>query len=176
MFRNGNDNDEKLTHFGDRSLLKILALALLVAISTYLFLSSPEGVVVSTEGEVIGFFNKARSHLQRENFWEQQLSEVNRSLEWERSTPERRAKLDALIDLREKNSEKQMEKVEKITEEIYERNPRLRPSSAHIEIKRLRKLADEIEEAEFKRTLDGLRQSRMLKLEKIVQVIQSRGQ
>ena len=147
----------------------LLVLAMPVAVAGYLSLSSPEGVVVSTEGEVLGLFNNFRSHLQAGSFWEQQLAEAKRSLESKRSAPERDANRKARFDLL-------TEKVKAQIEDMYERNPKLRPSPATIEAERLREAADDIEQAELDQHLESRRQSRMLDLEKIIRVIESRNQ
>ena len=149
-------------------LRSLLAVTVPVGTAAYLLISSPEGIVVSTEGEVQGIFNMARSQLQAGDFWEQQLAEARRNLESKRSAPEREANRKARFDLLTEKTRKQMEV-------MYERNPKLRPSPATTEAERLRDAADDIEQAELDQHLESRRQSRMIELEKIIRAIESKN-
>lgn len=112
--------------------------SLVAAVSLlYLFLSSPDGLVVSPKGDVKWITNRARAVLQGRSFWVQQLGVAQRQLSEARAAPEREAQ-----GWRE--LEQAQRELDRETEYMYRRAPHLRPSRAEA----LRERADRIEEQE----------------------------
>lgn len=140
-----------------RAMLTICAAAAMLA---YLALTSPDGLVVRSDGSVSGFFNILREKIQGQSFWQQQLAKAQASLDWELAAPERRAELDRKIDI-----------YRQAREEMYQRHPSLRPSAAEEHAEALRDEADRIEAAKLERWLEERRVRRISELEAIVKVL-----
>lgn len=140
-----------------RSILIACAVASMLA---YLAFTSPEGLVVRSDGSVSGFLNVLREKVQGQSFWQQQLAKAQASLEWELAAPERRAELDRKVD-----------SYRQAREEMYQRHPSLRPSAAEEHAEALRDEADRIEAAELERWLEDRRARRISELEAIVTVM-----
>ena len=137
------DRDKRISKFGifntSTKRLSFLAVLSLLAALIYLIASSPGGLVVSADGSIDGAANIVRSKLQGERFWREQLLEAKIVLEWKQSAPERQSKRSTRIaELEERTKE--------LREELYQRNPRGRPSPAEQKAEALRDEADRIEQ------------------------------
>ncbi len=143
-----------------RLILIVCAVASMLA---YLAFTSPDGLVVRSDGSISGFFNVLREKIQGQSFWQQQHAKAQASLEWELAAPERRAELD-----------RKMGTYRPAREEMYQRHPSLRPSAAEEHAEALRDEADRIEAAELERWLEERRVRRITELEAIVEVLKKR--
>ena len=124
---------------------RIIALILiLVFFTAYLFIAPSKALAVRENGEVYVIHNIIREKLQGKRFWEDQLSIANRLLQYNLDAPRRDAEWDA----------QQTE----WDEEMKELNKAFgyRQSPAEQKADELRKLADEIEQAEANLELDLL--------------------
>lgn len=149
------------------SLRFSVVLAPFLALVVYLYASNPQEIVLTSQGEIVGLFNEAREKLQGSRFWTNQLYEAKRALELRRTAPQRDAARQARLDALDK-------KLTQRAEERYKQYPNTRPSEAEQRADALRTQADEIEWAEFEKDMEKLRLKRMLELEAIIQVIESR--
>lgn len=64
-----------------------LSLVLVLTILTYLYLSSPNAVVVGKDRDIEGLANQARGYLQGDRFWEDQLEQAKGRLKLLQSGP-----------------------------------------------------------------------------------------
>ena len=149
--------------------LSFLAVFSLLATLIYLIASSPGGLVVSADGSIDGAANVVRSKLQGERFWHKQLLEAKIELEWKQSAPELQSKRSTRIAELE-------ERTKQLLEELYQRNPRARPSPAERKAEALRDEADRIEQDELEQWLEVNRLKRIAELQRIVKFLESRSE
>lgn len=147
-----------------RSMLTICATASLLA---YLAFTSPDGLVIRSDGSVSGFFNIIRERIQGEGFRQQQLAEAKAALAWELAAPERRA-------ARKRESAARDRLLDQKIDDMYQHHPSLRPSPAEEYAEALREEADRIEAAELDRRLEESRSRRITELEAIVEALKKR--
>jgi len=147
-----------------RSMLTACAAAAMLA---YLALTPPGELVVRTDGSISGFFNSLREKIQGLSFWQQQLAEAKAALEWELASRERRAAYELQVATRNHLLDQKMD-------DIYQRHPSLRPSTAEEYAETLREEADRIEAAELERWLEERRVRRITELEAIVDLLKKR--
>jgi hypothetical protein len=153
-----------------RSRTRVLLLATVptvLALVGYLLVSSPGGVVVSAQGEVRGYVNVARSKVQGERFWREQLDTTRRRLAWELSAPEHRARRESLIEEIDQRTRERRE-------DLYQRNPKARPSPSEERAEALRDEADRIEQAEFDQSFDSYRLNRIRHFREVIAVLEAR--
>jgi len=138
-----------------------------ILILAYLFLSSPEKVVVDTYGNVNGVINKSKALVQGKSFWNDQLQEIDKELAELTSRPERMAKLAEYTRKLLQESDQRME-------EFHERYPENRPSEEQVYADKLREEADKIEHEEIMKLLEKFRIKRIAKLQKIKMLVERR--
>lgn len=167
----GADQFEALKQWGKprsawrrRSILTVCAVASMLA---YLAFTSPNGLVVRSDGSASGFFNVLRAKIQGQSFWQHQLAKAQASLDWELSAPERQAEFNRKFALRSRS-------LDQTIEDMYQRHPSLRPSPAEQYAEALREEADRIEAAELDRRLEESRMTRIAELETIVDLLKKR--
>lgn len=146
--------------------------AAVVALTLYVYFSSPEEVVVTPTGQILGILNQARASMQGRTFWKDQLDQAHRTFRWEQGEPERAAEraagLRQVIETVERENKK-------IREQVYRESPNLRPSPAARQSEALRELADRIEQAETERMLEQLRLERIANLERTLPLLEARA-
>ena len=122
-----------------RVLIKIsLGLLFVIGFTGYLFLSSPDGVVVDETGKIDWVINNARETLQGKRFWRNQLNKVNdRILSGE----------NALIWIPQTSAMHREERMKKNInpDEFYGNYPDAKPSATMQKAGLLRDKADELE-------------------------------
>ena len=138
---------------------------------SYLYLSSPDRIVINDSGEIEGIINKARSTVQGKAFWEEQLHVAKSELEWELAEPERLAELERQENQKSKD-------LQKLFEEAYERFPEIRPSPTERLAEALRENADRIERASARKSLlsilEEIRSRRIAEIRRAIQIIEDK--
>lgn len=156
-----------MKHLPAARAVSLFSIGTVITTILYLYASSADGIVVSPEGAVQRYANVARSVLQGDRFWREQLNIVKRTLEWALSLPERQAR-----------REEQIEKLDKTTrarqEYLYQRTPRARSSPAEERAEALLDEADRIEQVEIDQRLERYRSERIDNLQFTIQVLQMR--
>jgi len=117
-------------------LIILFGLAILVV--AYLYFSSPGEVVVNGTGEVLGLINNVRATLQGKRFWRGQLREVDSEIDKHLSDPQFMTETRRALD-------QVGRKTDQALEEVYKKNPEIRPSPAERQAEALRERADRIE-------------------------------
>lgn len=140
-----------------------------LALIGYIAISSPDHLVVSQRGEIIGISNVARATLQGRRFWQEQAREAKIELKWNRAAPQRDAERNVRIDAL-------MARTDQRLNEFYERYPKAKPSPAEQKAEALREEADRIEQAELGQILEQRRLARIAELEMIIQLLESKSQ
>ena len=150
------------------TITTILAAGATFASITYLYLSSPNALVLSKDGEIAGIANVVRAQLQGNAFWKNQLFEARRALEWAQTDPQRTA-------MRKERLETLLAQSKLGLEEFDRLHPRSKPSAASEEAERLRDAADGIEQAETDQYIESIRISRIARLENIIKILEFRN-
>lgn len=138
-----------------------------VSLLACLAFTSPDGLVVRSDGSVSGFFNILRERIQGQGFRQRQLAEAKAALEWELAAPERQAEREQELAARNRLLDQKID-------DMYQRHPSLRPSPAEEYAEALREEADRIEAAELDRRLEEIRGRRIAELEAIVELLKKR--
>jgi len=158
---------------GERKITIIVGSGLLLVILLYLNYSNPGKVIIDGNGKINGLNNIVREWLQGGVFWENQLKEANIWLKYNYDEPQRHAK--AQNDFQQQIDEG-VKEIDETMEEIYQKHPAARPSSAQQQAKALRDQADEIEWQEKRRQADHYinehRLKRILELKTIITLIE----
>lgn len=149
--------------------LRHLTLTILAttSIPIYLALSSPYGIVIQSDGSILGLSNIIREKIQGNKFWRQQLATAQSVLDRELDANKRQVELD-------KSIEANIKRGNEIIENLYKSNPALRPSPAEQYAEALRDEADRVEAAELKRQLEESKIRRIAQLETIVGLLKKR--
>lgn len=149
--------------------LRLLTLTILAttSIPIYLALSSPYGIVIQSDGSILGLSNIIREKIQRNKFWRQQLATAQSVLDRELDANKRQVEFD-------KSIEANIKRGNEIVENLYKSNPALRPSPAEQYAEALRDEADRVEAAELKRQLEESKIRRIAQLETIVGLLKKR--
>jgi hypothetical protein len=144
-----------------------LLAALMAIVVLYFSLSSPGRVVVNAQGEIQGFVNNIRETLQGNDFWKNQIREVELELERELNFPGSLAEM-------ERDTAKMSEEFDQFNEEMYQQYPDLKPSETERQAEILRNRADQIEWAESERLMEELSQQRIAELENVLPLIRAK--
>jgi hypothetical protein len=149
--------------------LRHLTLTILAttSIPIYLALSSPYGIVIQSDGSILGLSNIIREKIQGNKFWRQQLATAQSVLDRELDANKRQVEFD-------KSIEANIKRGNEIVENLYKSNPALRPSPAEQYAEALRDEADRVEAAELKRQLEESKIRRIVQLETIVGFLKKR--
>ena len=150
------------------TITTILAAGATFASITYLYLSSPNALVLSKDGEIAGIANVVRAQLQGNAFWKNQLFEARRALEWAQTDPQRTAMRKERLETLLAQSKLRLEEFDRL-------HPRSKPSAASEEAERLRDAADGIEQAETDQYIESIRISRIARLENIIKILEFRN-
>ena len=150
------------------TITTILAAGATFASITYLYLSSPNALVLSKDGEIAGIANVVRAQLQGNAFWKNQLFEARRALEWAQTDPQRTAMRKERLETLLAQSKLRLEEFDRL-------HPRSKPSAASEEAERLRDAADGIEQAETDQYIESIRISRIARLEDIIKILEFRN-
>ena len=150
------------------TITTILAAGATFASITYLYLSSPNALVLSKNGEIAGIANVVRAQLQGNAFWKNQLFEARRALEWAQTDPQRTAMRKERLETLLAQSKLRLEEFDRL-------HPRSKPSAASEEAERLRDAADGIEQAETDQYIESIRISRIARLEDIIKILEFRN-
>lgn len=134
--------------------LSFLALA-------YLYLSSPNGVVITATGKADGLINNGREILQGNRFWSDQQSQARREIEDLKAQPQHDAELARELKSMHQDHAKFME-------DHYRDNPESRPSSSAKRAEELRDEADRVEHLDWDRQMEKYR---LEKIEELVAII-----
>lgn len=140
------------------------AVTLLVA---FIGFSSPGEVVIDVRGKPKGIVNEIRAVFQGNKFMKDQLVFARKQLRQALDEPAKQAAID-------KEMEPFFEELRQDEEQFYKDNPDLRPTAAEIEAEKLRRRADEIEQAEFDRMLEDIRKDRIAELVKIIRFLETK--
>lgn len=145
-----------------------LTSAAVLAFIVYIATSSPDHLVVTEHGEIIGITNIARAALQGRQFWQEQAKVAKAELKWNQEAPQRDAERKARIDALLARTDQRLN-------DIYERHPNARPSPAEQKAEALREEADRIEQAELTQIIEQRQLEKIAKLEIIIQILEARN-
>ncbi len=147
-----------------RTRLKIVALVGVAMLLGYALLSSPDGVVVRTDGSIAGALNNARAFVQGPGFYKKQQALANAKLQKLLDEPRKKKKFDE--EMRALQAE-----ITQDLEKTYREYPALRPTDAERQAEMLRARADQLELAEMDRDLETLRLEEIRQIEQILKIL-----
>lgn len=137
----------------------VLSAAIAIGLIAAVLLSSPDRIAVTAKCEPDSLLSEIRSRVQGTRFWSEQIESIDAYLERRARAYESSKQMERQLSLMDAQTNRLMQ-------EVYEKNPNLRPTPAQQRAERLRQQANAIEARETEMMIQQMESERAIDLDR----------